>query len=224
MGSSAPRNRRERRAQAREKMESVPLSRPDRSQPSHKTLLDIAHDRQLLNALPTDTPPTVQTRTIEPDGSISGPVSVSPSTEPSDPEPGQYLDIAIYAFSLTLLHFTFTFLVHHQYDSSPPSLPKILISSTLYSPTPLLLFLMVAILHPRSSHIVTQLSFAVLSVVAGCWLVQATNEDSYMAVMRKAPPLGTLWVWAIVEMKWEWASGCLGLVGVWGWWNGYTIW
>jgi len=65
--------------------------------------------------------------------------------------------------------------------------------------------------------------FAALSVGAGTWLVYASNEDPYMAVMKKAPPLGTLWVWAVVEMRWEWAVGCLGVVGGWGWWQGYGI-
>jgi len=53
--------------------------------------------------------------------------------------------------------------------------------------------------------------------------VHASNEDPYLAVMKKAPALGTLWVWATVEMRWEWAAACLGLVGGWGWWKGYAL-
>ena len=216
--------RRERRAQARAKAEAqtennVPLSQPNRDAPRGKTLLDIANERHLLDGY-SQTKPSITTTKINSDGSLS---NVEKLDDPSDATATPYLDIFLYTATLTFLHYTLTVLVHHQYASDPPSLPKILYESTVASPTPALLLIMVAVLHPRSSHLATQLLFAVLSVVAGAWLVYASNEDPYMAVMRKAPSLGTLWVWAVVEMRWEWAAGSVGLVAGWGWWNGYTI-
>ena len=215
-------NRRERRAQARRSQtieDEVPFSQPSRDEPREKTLLDIANERQLLNES-SQTNPSITTTRIQPDGSLAllektGDTSGSMSTP--------YLDIFLYTTTLTLLHYTLTVLVHHQYASSPPSLPQLFYDSTVASATPALILILVAILHPRSSQIATQLLFATLSIVAGAWLVYASNEDPYMAVMKKAPPLGTLWVWAVVEMNWEWAVGSLGVVASWGWWKGYTI-
>jgi len=217
-------NRRERRAQARNKAaveteNEVPLSQPSRHAPRGKTLVDIANERQLLNR-PIQNNPSITTTKINPDGSLSNSENVENASEPTSTP---YLDIALYTTTLTLLHYTLTVLVHHQYATTPPSLPKLFYESTVASPTPLLVLIIVATLHPRSSHIVTQLLFATLSLVAGAWLVYASNEDPYMAVMKKAPPLGTLWVWAVVEMRWEWAAGSLGLVASWGWWKGYTV-
>lgn len=215
-------NRRERRAQARAnpatKIE-VPLHQPSRDTPTSKTLLDIASERQLLNTTSASSHPSITTTIINPDGTLSSEDSPSDSPDASTP----YLDVFLYTATLTMLHFTLTVLVHHQYATTPPSLTSILYTSTVASPTPALILVLISILHPRSSHLLTQILFAFLSMAAGVWLVHASNEDAYMAVMKKAPPLGTLWVWAIVEMRWDWAVGCLGVVAGWARWKGYSI-
>ena len=214
-------NRRERRAQARTKPDGseITLQQPSRDGPSRKTLLDIASERQLLTTTSQSTPPSVSTTKINPDGTLTVTESNMDSFDATTP----YLDVFLYTATLTMLHFTLTVLVHHQYATTPPSLTSILYTSTVISPTPALILVLVSILHPRSSQLLTQILFAMLSMAAGAWLVHASNEDPYMAVMKKAPPLGTLWVWAVVEMRWEWAMGCLGVVAGWGWWRGYGI-
>lgn len=229
--SSAPRNRRERRAHAHSHPQSnpsstasteVPLSQPSRTPPSHPTLLEIAQERQLLSREDKDTllnSQSITTTTINPDGSLS-----SSSTSTSDPlDSPPFLDVLLYTTTLIITHFTLTFLVHHQYASEPPSIGPLFLASSLFSPTPLLFLVLVLILHPRASHLVTQVLFAAMSLLAGGWLVYATNDEPYMAVMKKAPALGTLWIWAIIEMRWEWAAACLSVIGGWGWWKGYTF-
>ena len=225
MGADIPRNRKERRAQARSS--GISLVQPHHSSTGRKTLLEIAAERQLLahssrgSALnPENT--SVVTTSINPDGSISqADESAANATEGDEDTSTPYLDIFLYTSTLTILHFTLTLLTHHQYDSEPPKLIPLFLSSTVYSPTPLILSLLVWILHPRASNPIVQGSFAVLSIACGVWLVRATNDEPYMAVMRKAPALGTLWVWAVVESKWEVAAAGLGIVGSWSWWNGY---
>ena len=227
--SKPPQNRRERRAQAQGISSAlspnavVPFSQPSRTVPSHKTLLDIAAERELLSPIGKEglmNSDSFITSTINPDGSLSDLPSPSKS---DDPTISPYLDVFIYSLTLNFLHFTLTLLVHHQYAAEAPSLIPLFLSSTVFSPNPALLSLLIFILHPRTSHPVTQAIFATLSIVAGVWLVRATNDEPYLAVMNKAPILGTLWIWAIVEMKWEWAVGCLSVVGCWGWWKGYSV-
>ena len=221
---SHPRNRKERRAQARANpsaSKDIPLNQPSREPQSSKTLLDIVNERQLLTISPESANPSITTAKIKPDGSLSELDNSSVDSPGLDAPP--YVDIALYTVSLTLLHFTLSVLVHNQYATEPPILSSLFYASTVRSPTPVLLFVIVAVLHPRSSHVFIQALFAVLSLVAGAWMIRASNEDPYLAVMKKAPPLGTLWVWAIVEMRWEWAVGCLVSVGAWGWWQGYSI-
>ncbi|KAL8770877.1 MAG: hypothetical protein Q9209_003528 [Squamulea sp. 1 TL-2023] len=215
-----PRNRKERRAQAQQQSNpaEIPLAHPKQQGPTGKTLIDIAEERQLLQKS-SDGSPSIITTQINPDGSIT---EIPEPSVSSDPISTPYLDILLYSTSLILLHFTLSLLVHHQYDSERPSILSVLLSSTAFSPAPWLILLLVALLHPRASHPLMQLVFASMAVVAGCWLVQASNEDPYMAVMKKAPALGTLWVWGIVELRWEVAAACLAVTGGWGGWKGFS--
>ncbi|MCJ1349827.1 hypothetical protein MMC31_008068 [Peltigera leucophlebia] len=217
------------KASPTESSADITLSQPDRTPSSHKTLIQIAEERQLLNRgdrknTPID-PKSVITTTINPDGTLSNPV-ISLSDHQQDNNTvvaTPFLDIFLYTFTLTILHFTLTLLVHHQYSSKPPSLGPLFLSSTVFTLTPTLLFVLVFVLHPRSDHPATQALFAAMSTLAGAWLAYATNEEPYMAIMKKAPVLGTLWIWAIVELKWEWALATLSILGGWGWWKGYKV-
>lgn len=212
----------------------IALSQPDRNHPPspHKTLIQIAEERQLLNRgdwkkkkTPID-PKSVITTTINPDGTFSNPVITNSDRQEDDDDvvvATPFLDVFLYAFTLIILHFTLSFLVHHQYASKPPSLGPLFLSSTVFTLTPALLLVLVFVLHPRSAHPATQVLFAVISTLAGAWLAYATNEEPYMAIMKKAPVLGTLWIWAIVELKWEWALATLSILGGWGWWKGYKF-
>ena len=218
----APRNRKERRAQVKQHSspDDIPLAHPEQQAPKGKTLIDIAEERQLLQ-ISNKGSPSITTTRINPDGSITEIPEISGSSENVSTH---YLDILLYSTSLILLHFTLTFLVHHQYGSERPSLLPLFLSSTVYSPAPWLVVLLVALLHPRASHPLMQLVFAAMAIIAGACLVRASNDDPYMAVMKKAPALGTLWVWGIVELRWETAAACLVMTGTWGRWKGYTFW
>lgn len=51
-----------------------------------------------------------------------------------------------------------------------------------------------------------------MSVISGCYLIYVTNQAGYLATQKKAPPLGCLWLWAVVELDLKWAV--LSLLGV----------
>lgn len=68
------------------------------------------------------------------------------------------------------------------------------------------------------------LVFLPLAIMLGVKLMGITNEAPYYAVMKRAPAIGTLWVWSILEVPLG-ASilGALGPLG-WGlWWKGYGL-
>lgn len=54
-------------------------------------------------------------------------------------------------------------------------------------------------------RITSQAIFFIVSTTSGCYLIHAANEQGYFAVMKRAPPLGTLWVWSVIEMDLAWA-------------------
>jgi len=228
--SQPPRNRKERRAQAKKNIgnaNNITLVQPARGGPKQKTLLEIAAERQLVPqpSLKKDDlgPENTSVVTINPDGSISYPSEMRSSTAKEETI-SPWLDIALYTSTLLFLHFTLTLLVKHQYAHSRPEIWPLFLSSTVFSRTPPLLLLLVAFLHPRASHPVMQVGFTAMAIAAGGYLVKISNEDPYMAVMKQAPELGTLWVWSVVECRWELAlTGALAVAG-WGWVKGYGFW
>ncbi|KAG5355714.1 hypothetical protein CJU89_5423 [Yarrowia sp. B02] len=73
---------------------------------------------------------------------------------------------------------------------------------------------------PKGLRIFRVATFAA-SIGLGCYILYAANEQGYMAVMKRAPPLGTLWVWLIVEMEWNWGALSLVVVCMWSYMRGY---
>lgn len=66
--------------------------------------------------------------------------------------------------------------------------------------------------------------FLLISILLGSQMISISNDAAYYAVMKKAPPVGTLWVWCVLEMSPGFAA--LGLLLPMGWavlWKGYGI-
>lgn len=54
-----------------------------------------------------------------------------------------------------------------------------------------------------------QAVFFIMSVISGCYLIYISNTYGYLATMKQAPPLGCLWLWAVVEMDLLWGASSL---------------
>ncbi len=57
----------------------------------------------------------------------------------------------------------------------------------------------------------------------GCHLIHITNEFGYMAILKRSPPLGCLWVWSIIELNLPLALLSLACSGGFFLQGGYTI-
>ncbi|KAI9876866.1 MAG: hypothetical protein M1830_005429 [Pleopsidium flavum] len=276
-----PRNRKERRAQINTTASSPPsvsFSQPNRSPPAHKTLYEIAAERQSLlqqsqpspfspttitSLLPTS-PTTIHTK-LNPNGTLTLSPPSPQEPKPDDEDPIGLLGQAIFlASTLTMLHFTLDVLVHHQYrheiswgeiwrraggawvgtrtstdiffadwllvtpveqvrDKLTPPLPSFnlvlnLLSYLLHvpsAPSNLTSYTLRPLLH--------QIIHLTISLLTGLSLLHITTNSSYYAVMKRAPPLGTLWVWSIIELKLTFAVSSLVMVAAVGWVRGYTV-
>ena len=87
------------------------------------------------------------------------------------------------------------------------------------------IWLIVYMLHPkeRANTPRVQILFFVMAVCAGCWLVRASNLEGYFAVMQRAPPLGTLWIWSVIELKLWRAVASLAMVVAFLFVGGYSM-
>lgn len=148
------------------------------------------------------------------------------------------LETLVLSVPLSSLHFTLTFLTHHQYAEHDRISISLFLKETLCVALPILTFL-VHTLHGnfvpstissaasrnllKAFKIMQQVLFVIVANIAGCYLIHLTNDKGYLAVMKNAPSIGTLWVWCIIEL------GLLGsLIGVLGpgvfaWYNGYRV-
>ncbi|ETI21469.1 hypothetical protein G647_07816 [Cladophialophora carrionii CBS 160.54] len=165
-------------------------------------------------------------------GTPGGSSSSSSSEAVSDTP---WLDTILLASSLGAVHFTLSVLAMHQYAEELQFQPLVVQTLGIAFPT---LTVLIALFHgdllpaslarlspPAKGWVVAarSLVYLVVANVAGCYLIWLTNDKGYYAVMKNAPSVGTIWVWAVLEMGLLGAlAGVLG-PGVYAWWFGYGI-
>ncbi|KAH8801586.1 hypothetical protein F5884DRAFT_519924 [Xylogone sp. PMI_703] len=206
------------RQRNQKKEKDIRLAHPDRSfDPSRETLLKLAEERGLF-------------KDTNDDQSKSGGTSPEGDDEVLI---GRAAEAVLWSISLTALHFTIDFLVHHQYamsiswsqiaTRSAQAFPIIWLIFYTFHPHPAPSIFVSASLAKRTPPIVTQLFFAVVSVASGCYLIYITNMYGYLATMKRAPPVGCMWIWAVIELDLLWASisllACVGFLKL----GGYKI-
>lgn len=230
--------------------DSIPLTRPPpSSKPKGKTLYEIAAERQAkladkgqpFTSSISNGPEKTKLVKIAPDGTIveadnaDGELKQGHgiSGEKALEEISPIFDTLFTSLTLSALHYTLSVLTAHQYAQELKMLP--LFYQTLFLAFPILTFLvhlahghavqMPAVVQTsRAGVIALQALWVVVANVSGCYLVHITSEGGYYAVMKRAPSVGTLWVWSVLELGL--AGALMGVVGPGGyaWWKGYGIW
>jgi len=82
---------------------------------------------------------------------------------------------------------------------------------------------LIRFLPARYQQPLRQAVFFVVSVGAGCYLIYVTNRHGYLAVMRRAPPLGCMWIWSVIELELPLAVLSLACAGGYLWQGGYGV-
>ncbi|KAF4980398.1 hypothetical protein FZEAL_3577 [Fusarium zealandicum] len=192
----------------------IKLEQPDRSEPSKKTLLDFAQGRNLFEEADR------RQREID-----EGDAVLSPGAE-------RFLETLLWTTTISTVHFTFDVLVQRQYgiDVSWGQVLTRTLSAWI------LFVILFYALHPhyasptflpflpkKYQEHVRQSIFFVMGISCGCYLIHITNNYGYVAVLKQAPPLGCLWLWAVVEMDLLWAFPSLLVAIGYAWKNGYGL-
>ncbi|KAL1589896.1 hypothetical protein WHR41_01296 [Cladosporium halotolerans] len=207
-----PRNRRERRAAAKDSGKTIEsptstpkikLAQPDRSGPKSKTLLDLYDEKK---SLLEHGQPFAQQHT---DGQVRDESGNILEAGLGDGEPiGPVGDAIFWAVCLAMFHFTLDVLTFQQYRQEIEWGP-IFRRTGLVLPILWLLIYVMRSPTARKVELLRQVFFLAVGVGAGCYTIHVGNVYDYYAVMKQAPPLGTLWVWSVIEMRLPYA-----LVGV----------
>ncbi|KAI1134888.1 hypothetical protein F5Y05DRAFT_416785 [Hypoxylon sp. FL0543] len=209
------RTRKERKAAS-----EIKLAHPDRSAaPSDETLLKLAQDRNLFEEAER------QERRDAKDEDDEDEELLSPTAD-------RIMDAILWSISLSMLHFTLDVLVQHQYAIAI-IWPEIIIRTMRACAVFLLL---IYVLHPhkaapkllpglplRYQDPLRQAIFFIASICSGCYLIHISNRYSYLAVMKRSPPVGCIWVWAVIELNLPLAVLSLAVTGGFFYQGGYTI-
>ncbi|KAF2138754.1 uncharacterized protein K452DRAFT_290403 [Aplosporella prunicola CBS 121167] len=218
--NTGPRNRRERRAAAREAGDhpssasgtttalttqrtpsDIPLAQPDRSGPKGKTLYDLAEERMAE---------------LQKQGQ---PFAKAPAGS-DDEDFGPKAEALLWAFSLTMVHLTLDVLVHNQYREEI-AWAEVWKRTAVVLPS---MWLIIYLFHTKTALKFTlfrQLVYLGIACAGGCYCVYVGNTFGYFAVMKQTPPVGTLWIWSVVEMQKWYALTSIIVVGLYTLWNGY---
>lgn len=203
----------------------------------------------------SDNPPPLTTSPLTYTSTSTYPVSSSVDDLPSHSQDDSssidlpaLLDTLFTSLTLSILHFTLSFLAAHQYAQTLEPFP--LVFQSAFLAFPLLTFL----IHLAHGHLIRipylfvppppqgtgttttttqqthahprplQALFLLAANVSGCRLIALTNDAGYYAVMKKAPAIGVLWVWSVLELGLAGAvAGVLGPAAYAAWW-GYGLW
>lgn len=233
---NTPRNRKERRQAAKDNgkhpststlhaSSQIPMAQPDRSGPKGKTLLDIAEERTRSNALNSMMNSGQPFSPTLGDGLArdeNGRVLLPARDEDQDPPIGQVGESFFLCTSLTMVHFTLDVLVYHQYAQEIVWSEIVRRTFIIYP----ILFLAIYLLHSETAaklQLLRQLFCLSVAVASGCYMIYAGNTFDYFAVMKRAPPLGTLWIWSVIEMKLPYAVASIVVDLAFMFYNGYTV-
>jgi hypothetical protein len=228
MADDVPRNRKERRAAAKQngsqniepptKFPKIKMERPEYSRPKGKTLMDVYEEKKAIleQGKPFNAQSHNDTSFLQDSGNILY-AGLGNGDEPIGP----IEDAIVWTFCLSMLHFTLDVLVYSQYAQAIVWRAIFTRSATIAP----ILFLLVYLLRSapaRRFPLARQIVFFALAIGAGCYTIYMGNTFSYFAVMKQAPPLGTLWIWSVIEMNLPFAIASVVLDLGFLWWNGYS--
>ncbi|CAJ2506790.1 Uu.00g079760.m01.CDS01 [Anthostomella pinea] len=199
------------------------LAQPDRSGPNETTLLQLADERNLFEQAERREKSQRARREGAEEDEEDAPLS---------PVFERVMETILWSVSLAMLHFTLDVLVQHQY-AMRLVWPDIVIRAVQAM---IVFFLLFYVLHPHPSSPVLlpglplrfqpylrQTIFLAASIASGCYLVHISTTYGYIAVMKRSPPLGCLWVWSVIELELPLAVASLACTGGFFYQGGYTI-
>ncbi|XAO21895.1 hypothetical protein I312_100651 [Cryptococcus bacillisporus CA1280] len=122
----------------------------------------------------------------------------------------------IMAVPFTFLYLMLDILVHLQYSHRPG---WYLLGEHVLKALPTL-SLLVYYTNAYPTHPLTNSFLMSASILAGCRLIWLVNKASWSTVTAQAPPMGTLWIFTIVQLPLGRALLTLMFVGGWFWYSG----
>ncbi|CUA73876.1 hypothetical protein RSOLAG22IIIB_01397 [Rhizoctonia solani] len=107
------------------------------------------------------------------------------------------LDTAIMAIPLSTLYIVLDLLVQQQYAQQPTIKEEL---GRVITNVPIL-FILIHYINKRKATPMAQLLLFLTAISAGPRMIWLVNKGSWLRVTRQAPPLGTIWVYTIIQLN-----------------------
>lgn len=158
---------------------------------------------------------------------VSGQKHEASSTPPqsSDDDNEDYpLAEEIFAATTLLIPMSFLLLmmyilIHFQYGQKPS---WDIITDRMLSSVPILA-IFIFYTNRYKHKIWAQAGLFVLSVASGTRMIYQVNHSNWLLNMQQCPPIGTIWVYTILQLDLGPAVLALSTVGAWVWWTGQRL-
>ncbi|KAK9477660.1 hypothetical protein V1514DRAFT_282497 [Lipomyces japonicus] len=111
------------------------------------------------------------------------------------------LDYLMVIVPLTSVYIVLDVLVYRQYDQDLISSDVLHRAVTAFGT----LFVLHSTIHPLHASLPMQMLLLFFTVILASYLVHACYHHDYFAVMKQAPPLGTVLVWLSIELEYYWS-------------------
>ncbi|KAH7344611.1 hypothetical protein B0J17DRAFT_636131 [Rhizoctonia solani] len=118
------------------------------------------------------------------------------------------LDTAIMAIPLSTLYIILDLLVQQQYAQQPTVKEEI---GRVVTNVPIL-FILIHYTNKHKAAPLAQLMLFLTAILAGPRMIWLVNKGSWLHVTRQAPPLGTIWVYTIIQLNLVPAVASLAIV------------
>ncbi|QRV91106.1 transmembrane protein [Ceratobasidium sp. AG-Ba] len=107
------------------------------------------------------------------------------------------LDTAIFAIPLSFLYILLDILVQQQYSQQPTLHEEF---RRVAANVPIIAIL-VHYTNKHKSLPVTQMMLFLAAILSGPRMIWLMNKGSWLVVSRQAPPLGTIWIYTIIQLN-----------------------
>lgn len=134
----------------------------------------------------------------------------------------KFLDLLIWSIPFTSLYVLLDIMIHQQYAMHPTLAQEF---GRMIGTVPILVAIIwLTTISPKIPRKVLQYLLFVASILLGSSFIWIFHQSPYMEVVRRTPPLGTLWIYCVVKLDLIPCVTSVSAVGAFVWWNGLPLW
>lgn len=138
------------------------------------------------------------------------------------PRVEKFLDLLIWSIPLTSLYVLLDIMIHQQYAMHPTFAQEF---GRIIGTAPILVAIIwLTTISPKIPPKPLQLLLFVASIVLGSSFIWVYHQSPYMEVVRRTPPLATLWIYSVVKLDLVPCVASVAAVGGFVWWNALPLW